>query len=296
MKSSAYATEARTTTNQPTSVGAFVICAYALTWILLAPWFYVFNVKYEGEMQPWMWAWVPFAFFGGWGPTLAAILVTARAQGRHGLRELLRSATAWRVPARWYVIAGVFPPAVTALSLLVVDRGFATLGDFDAGAALAALPVVYLTALPFGPLGEELGWRGLALPNLMLRYGPVVASLVLGVVWTFWHVPMMLWSPGASIPSFMGLSAFAVAVYLAQMTSVTLLMTWLFLRTQGSVLLAVLAHLTFNTAEAVVYGGLPRLADSLQRAVYLVNVTLLAVMALGATWHLARTRRDRRET
>ena len=73
-----------TTSARTTSVRAFVIAAYLLTWSLLGPWFYVFNVKYGGEMQPWMWAWVPFAFFGGWGPTLASLIVTARAEGRLG--------------------------------------------------------------------------------------------------------------------------------------------------------------------------------------------------------------------
>lgn len=190
---------------RPSSMGLFIISAYALTWVLLGPWFYVFNVKYDGELQPWMLAWVPFAFFGGWGPTLAAVITVALTQGRSAVRQLIRSVTVWRVPLRWYVLVTVFPPAVTALSLLVVDRGLGTLRDFDVGAAITATPLVYLVALPFGPLGEELGWRGFALPRLLSRYGPVIASLVLGVLWTFWHVPMMLWSTGASIPSFMGL-------------------------------------------------------------------------------------------
>lgn len=275
---------------RPSSMGVFIISAYVLTWVLLGPWFYVFNVRYDGELQPWMWAWVPFAFFGGWGPTLAAIITVALTQGRSAVRQLIRSVTVWRVPLRWYVLVAVFPPAVTALSLLVVDQGLGTLRDFDVGAAITGTALVYLLALPFGPLGEELGWRGFALPRLLNRYGPVIASLVLGVVWTFWHVPMMLWSPGASIPSFMGLSSFAVAVYLVQVTSITILMTWLFLRTDGSVLLAVLAHLTFNTAEAAVYGGLPDLAVTQERSVYLVTVALFAVIAVAASWHLATSR------
>lgn len=275
---------------RPSSMGVFIISAYVLTWVLLGPWFYVFNVRYDGELQPWMWAWVPFAFFGGWGPTLAAIITVALTQGRSAVRQLIRSVTVWRVPLRWYVLVAVFPPAVTALSLLVVDQGLGTLRDFDVGAAITGTALAYLLALPFGPLGEELGWRGFALPRLLNRYGPVIASLVLGVVWTFWHVPMMLWSPGASIPSFMGLSSFAVAVYLVQVTSITILMTWLFLRTDGSVLLAVLAHLTFNTAEAAVYGGLPDLAVTQERSVYLVTVALFAVIAVAASWHLATSR------
>jgi len=268
-------------------LGAFVCCAYALTWILLAPWFYLFNVKYGGEMQPWLWALVPFAFFGGWGPTLAALIVTAQSEGQSGVRRLLQSITSWRVSAHWYLLIAAFPPAATAFSLVVVDRGVATLSHFDVWPAVSATLRAYLLALPFGPLGEELGWRGMALPRLLSRFGPAVASLIVGVMWTFWHIPMMLWSPGASIPGFMGLSAFAVAVYLVQITAITVLMTWLFLRTRGSVLVAVLAHMTFNTAEAVLYSGLPKLAVEQQRAVYLVNVALLAAVAAAALWLFA---------
>jgi len=271
----------------------FVAWAYALTWVLLAPFFYVLNVRYGGQMQPWMWAWVPLALLGGWGPSLAALIVTARSEGRAGVRRLLRSLVDWRHPARWYLLAFVFPPALTALALLLVDRGFATLADFDVAAALGAIPIAYLIALPFGPLGEELGWRGFALPRLLDRYGEARASLLLGAIWTFWHLPMMLWSPGAAIPSFLPLSAFSVAVYLVMTTSETVLMTWFFLRTRGSVFLAVLAHLTFNTAKSVVFGGLPEASVELERAVYLTHVALLAAIALAILWRMETRRRSR---
>lgn len=275
---------------RPGRVTPFVVWAYALTWVLLAPFFYALNVKYGGSMHAWMWAWVPFAFVGGWGPTTAALILTARSEGRPGVRRLLRSVSRWRVSFRWYLLVFVFPPLMAALSLLVKDRGFETLRGFDARAALAAAPAAYLLALPFGPLGEEPGWRGFALPRLLERHGAVRASLVLGVIWTFWHIPMMLWSPGAAIPSFMELSAFSIVVFLVQITSETVLMTWLFLRTGGSLLMAVLAHLTFNTAETLVYGGLPDPPAGEERSAYLIHVTLLAVISLAVLWRLARWR------
>jgi membrane protease YdiL (CAAX protease family) len=148
--------------------------------------------------------------------------------------------------------------------------------------------VAYLLALPFGPLGEELGWRGFALPRLLHRFGAVKASLLLGGIWTLWHLPMMLWSPGASLPSFMTLSLTSVAIYAVQIIAITFMMTVLFLKTKGSVLLAICAHLAFNTAEAVLFGGLPELAVNQRRAIYLVNVALLGLVGvIGLIW-LAR--------
>lgn len=265
---------------ETSSLVFFVVLAYGITWVLLAPWFYVFNVVYHEAIPVWMWFFAPLAFVGGWGPSVAALILSARVGGRHAVRKLVGTLGHWRVPWPWYVATLLLPPLATATSLLIVDGGAATLRQFDFGAAMANLPVAYALALPFGPLGEELGWRGFALPRMLPRVGAAKASLLLGVIWTFWHVPMMLWSPGASIPAFMGLTLTSVAIYLIQITAITTLMTGLFLSTNGSVLLAVLAHLTFNTAESVVFGGLPRLAAETERMVYVINVGVLACLGL----------------
>ena len=277
-----------TVTSQTPTVRPFLLLAYALTWVLLGPWFYAVTVVYHGDIPNWLWAVAPVAFVGGWGPTVAALTVAART-GEHGaVRRLLGSLTIWRVPTRWYLVTIALPPLLVAASVFIVDQGPATLRRFDLGAALANIPRAYLLALPFGPLGQELGWRGFALPRLLSRFGPVKASLVLGFLWTFWHAPMMLWFPGAAIPSFMTLSVTSVAIFLVQITAETVLMTYLFLRTNGSVLLAVLAHLTFNTAESVLFGGLPPLAAELRPSVYLVNVALLAIVGVTSLAWLAR--------
>ena len=135
----------------------FLFLAYALTWALLGPWFYLFNTVYRQEVPGWLWAWVPLAFIGGWGPSVAALIVTARVGGRAAVRRLAGSMFAWRVPAHWYAIVFALPPLVTAVSVLIADRGLATLSHFNAASALANVPIAYALALPFGPLGEELG-------------------------------------------------------------------------------------------------------------------------------------------
>lgn len=260
----------------------FVLLAYGLTWVLLGPWFYCLNVVNRGEMSALLWALVPLALIGGWGPTVAALVVTARADGGRAAHRLAAKLAHWRVPVRWYLFVLLLPPFVTAFSLLIADRGFTTLRHFDIAAALAGVPLIYAIALPFGPLGEELGWRGFALPRLLDRFGPRLATLMLAAIWTFWHIPMMLWMPGASIPSFMELSMLAVLIYLAQVTSVTAIMTLVFMRTNGNVLLAVLAHLAFNTAESIVFAGLPEVSEEHQRSLYLVNVGVLVFLGLAA--------------
>jgi membrane protease YdiL (CAAX protease family) len=269
------------------SLRAFFGLAYLLTWGLLAPFFYLISVLHQ-PFPWWLWVLVPFAFIGGSGPSAAALVVTGWTQGRQGVRRLLASLAAWRVPARWYLFALGLPPAATALSVLIVDGGLQTLRRFDPAAALRGLPLAYALALPFGPLGEELGWRGYALPRLLDRFDVWKATLLLGVLWTFWHVPMMLLRPGASIPAFLDVSPSTVALYLGQVVSGTAMLTLLFLRTRGSVLLAVLCHLGLNTAESVVFNGLPDLPDLQIRQTYFVNVAVLGCIAVACLVLAAR--------
>jgi len=272
------------------SIRKFAALAYLLTWVLLGPWFYAYTVVYAGHPPRWLWFLAPLAFIGGWGPSIAGFVVASRTEGRSGVRRLLVSLCAWRAPPRWYVVVFLVPPLATALSLVVVDRGTDTLQHFAFGPAIRHLPLAYALALPFGPLGEEVGWRGFALPRLLTRFGPWRATVALGVLWTFWHGPMMLFMPGASIPSFMGLSVTSVLIFLVQITSETALMTLLYLQTRGSLFMAVLAHLTFNSAESVVFSGLPSMALDLQQSVYLVNVGVLSVLGLaGLLWVTRRS-------
>jgi membrane protease YdiL (CAAX protease family) len=267
--------------------------SYLLTWVLLAPWFYLFNVVFHGSSPWWLWLWVPLAFIGGWGPTVAALTLTARAEGRDAVRRLLRSLVNWRVPLRWYLFALFLPPAATAVSILIVDRNATSWQRFAFGDFVRHLPVAYALALPFGPLGEELGWRGYALPRLLGRTGPTGAALVIGVMWTFWHGPMMLFMPGASIPAFMGLTPSSVAVYLGQIMAWSAIITLIYMRTRGSILLAVLAHLAFNTAQSVVFAGLPTFTPDRVRQIYLTNVAVLGVVGLGCLFWLGRRQYSR---
>jgi len=204
------------------------------------------------------------------------------------VRSLLRTLAIWRVHPAWYVFVLLTPFALTAVSAHLSELGPTLHHNFDAAAVLAGAPLTLAVALPFGPLGEELGWRGYALPRLLDRYGPCRASLTLGARWTFWHLPMILLKPGAAQPSFMPLTAGTLLVYLAQISAETGIMTFVYWHTRGSVLVAILLHLAFNTPEALFFAGLPPVAADTQRHVYLINVALLCVVAAACLVLLGR--------
>jgi uncharacterized protein len=271
----------------------FATLAYALTWVLLAPWFYAYTRVWHGNMPRWVWFILPVVFLGGWAPSLAALIVTARRDGWPGAKRLLRTILQWRVSVGWYVFALVVPVLAVCVAVPFTELRTSLLRNFSVMAALASVPLAYATALPFGPLGEELGWRGYALPWLLRRWGPWTASFILGVLWTFWHLPMMLLFPGASLPEYLPLTAVNVLAYLAQLAAVTCIMTFLLRRTGGSVLMAVLFHLSFNTARTIVLAGMPDATNDQLRQVFAANTVVLWIIAV-ITLGLADRRRPAR--
>jgi uncharacterized protein len=258
----------------------FAILSYAITWILLGPWFYCYTRVWHGTMPRWVWSIVPVIFLGGWGPSIAALLVMWLRSGRRGVTGLLRSLILWRVRLRWYVFALVVPIVAVVGASVLTDLRPVVLDSFNATAAISSVPLAFAMALPFGPLGEELGWRGYALPHLLRTTGPWTASLTLGVLWTFWHVPMIFLMPGAALPEYLPLSVIAVLSYLVEITAVTGIMTFLFLRTEGSVLITALFHLTFNTARTILFAGLPEPTTHQLREVYFGDIAMLSVTAV----------------
>jgi membrane protease YdiL (CAAX protease family) len=197
-------------------VAAYAVLAYAISWTLWSP-----TVLGVGGPVA-----VVLFFLGVLGPATAALLVT-RAIGapvRPWAEQIIR----WRVPLRYYAYALALP----ALLLAVVNVVLALAGQaVDPGLLAERLPAYlgsFLVVLTIGGALEEPGWRGFALPRLQETHSPVRATLILGVVWGLWHLP--LYGVG-----FVGPMLF-VFFY-----------TWLYNRT-GSVLLCILLHASFTPA------------------------------------------------
>lgn len=251
---------------------AFVVLAYALTWALTIPFVYTWRVVFDEQISPWLALFLPAPF----GPTFAALIMAWQLEGRNGVRRLLRRFKIWRVGVKPWSAALLLSPVVVTGAILASGAGPTVFARFHP-AELAIVPLIWLGALPFGPLAEELGWRGWFLPRLQGLMTPLRASLVVGVVWTFWHAPMF-WFPGAAVPAFLDLGPGAVLLYLAQLLGQSILMTALFNRSRGSVLLAIVYHAGFNTAETTIF----RLFESPTEAqdpwiyVWMVALTWLA--------------------
>ena len=173
---------------------------------------------------------------GSWLPNLAGVLVTAAADGRAGLRTLFGKLLQWRVGLVWYLVSFLIAPLsiLAAFGIqLLTGRALPEM------TTLNMLPMMVLIALVTGATGEELGWRGTALPRMQVRWNPLVSSLILGILWGLYHLPAFFISgtpqSGVSILNFMTMTL-----------GLNLLISWIFNHTRGSLLSVMLVHFSFN--------------------------------------------------
>ena len=182
-------------------------------------------------------------FLGSFGPLLAALMLTAYSEGVAGVRKLLKYLLKWRVGLIWYAIALYGFLVLGLLTLLVL--GISSLQDVLSRLpkALIAVPKnVIAVFLVRGPLGEELGWRGYALPRLEKTRSAWRASLILGVLWSLWHWPLMLipgWRSDLPIGIFL-------ILYLLYIVPLAVIFTWVYNQTNGSVLITMLLHSAYH--------------------------------------------------
>ncbi len=235
---------------------AFFVLAFVGGWIVLLP-----TVLFESGFglipiplpaPAVMLFFIPAAMAG---PAFAAFVVTRTVEGKEGTRKLLRRRILrWRVGIHWYLIAIFGVPIVyfVAASLVLGTAPLEALVEEWQFLFTSYLPKVVMVFLIVS-LWEEIGWMGFALPRLQEKYGPLVASVVLGVLWALWHLPAYFNSTQV-VADKVGLGELDRLLYLVPLlmllaTSTRIVMTWLFNVTMGSVIVVTLFHAAFNISN-----------------------------------------------
>jgi CAAX protease family protein len=226
---------------------SFFVMAYAFSWILWSPWVLgqdgagLLPIKISQAASGYLNASAILV-----GPTLAAFIMTATTEGSAGVRRLLGRLVLWRVGIRWYLFALLGVPLIMLVGTIVYSGNLPKLGAFGGPSYLVSyLATFVLVTVLGGPLFEEIGWRGFALPRMERLHGPLLASLILGVLWALWHLPEFLvpsWTAAMGGGGIVGITLFTITAI-----TFTLVITWVFNNTRASVLLAILVHASIDT-------------------------------------------------
>lgn len=239
-------------------LASFFALAYALSWILWTPFVLLGDEAAVVSSASWI--------LGGFGPLLAGLMVSGAVSGRAEAWDFLRRIFIWRHRPKWYAVALLLPIALYAVAMLVHLVVSGSPQDYEPP-PIYAYPLALLYVAVLGGGQEEPGWRGFALPELLSRHTPFVSSMVLGVVWALWHLPLFF-APTATQ------SGFPFTWYFVNALALSTIFTWLYLKTGGSVLLAIVLHAGVNAPSAWAF---PELFESY---VLFTAVTWVAAVAL----------------
>jgi CAAX protease family protein len=225
--------------------------------------------------------WVPL--LGAFAPALSALVVTGMAEGEPSVRELGRSLRKWRVGWHWYLVALGLPVAEGLIAVGVASTfGAFKFSRINVGMLRATLPAIWIVFL--FTAGEELGWRGFALPRLLAVRSAIAASLILGSLHALWHWPLLL------LPH-QYLSALPLVPWTASVIAEALVFTWIARGTGCSVLLAAIFHGMGNITMVFYDGVDPNWMPWLKCGVS-VLVTVVLVLATGPDLVQRRSRPD----
>jgi membrane protease YdiL (CAAX protease family) len=231
------------------SVISFFMIAYAVSWSFEIPLALIHQGIISVQIPMW------FHYFSALGPISAALIMTFLTNGGLGLRNLIGRILKWRVDVRYYVFAIFVPIGLFALACLLNRMiagnwpNLALLGQVDYLPFLTPLGALALWLITFG-LGEETGWRGYALPHLQRTRSATVATLILGILWACWHLPMFFYRDTYIQMGIIGFPMFALSMIFAAM-----IFTWLYNSTNGSLLIVIIFHAVFNWLTANEAGG-----------------------------------------
>ena len=247
----------------------YFLMAYAFSWILSIPYILSEWGILHGNFT------IVFVI-KSFGPFLSAYIMTGIIEGKEGIMRLRQRIKQRQAGWQWYLFILLGIPALLLLGIFIQPGKLANFQGLQP-LLLVSYFFTYIAVLfGGGPLGEEPGWSGFALPRMQPRYGPLWGTLLLGFFWTCWHLPDFLTSAQGGGPG-TGFAAFLknFPIFLVLVTAIAIILTWIFNHTHGSVFIALLAHASVNTPQVVLVPLFP--------AVDTTSLNLAALIGFGVT-------------
>ena len=223
----------------------------------------------------------PVFLLGVFAPAFVALALTAYSEGRPGVARLLARIGRWRAGAHLYLFAISYMAATKLFAALIHRMAMGAWPSFGETPLLLMLGAILVST--WVQAGEEVGWRGYALPRLATHLGLRGASVLLGVIWALWHLPLFFLhgsgSDGQSFP-----------IYLLHATALSVAMSWLYWKTRGSLLLVMLMHASVNNTTGIVPAAVPGAVDPMSFEGTVVAWATVAVSSAVAVLLLSRMR------
>jgi len=212
----------------------FLLITFGLAWGILA--LFIFLPDQMNSIFGKLTGQHPLFFLAVYAPAIASFIIITYTAGTEGLLRYLTRLLLWRTSLAWYAFLFLGIPLLYFGSA-VLKGGIIFAEPFPFNSFQALLVAIIFTAIK-GPI-EEFGWRGLALPLLQRKFAPIWAGLILGVIWGFWHLPAFLLS---GTPQ----SAWSFIPFFVGSVSVSVIVTALFNKSHGSILLPAMFHFQLN--------------------------------------------------
>ena len=220
-------------------------------------------------------------------PTYSAFLLTGINHGKAGLKELFSGYFKFKVSWKWWLgaLALVLVPFLTCLIIALVSGGYTLPGKFTIPLLLVSIVYTFFS----GPIAEEAGWRGFALPRMFKRQSATTATLLQGVIWIFWHVPLII------VPNSSQSTAFW-PVYAILILLINIILNWLYINSKGSLAVTILAHFSFNFSSVLILSLLslvPYMIFSIVGSILGVLYLLLIYILFNPKTYKLRTKYDK---
>jgi uncharacterized protein len=228
---------------------AFYLITFAISWLCWIP----AAIFTQNVMTgPWV---IPY-LLGGFGPSVTGVIFTYRGSTKEERRDFWKRTLNFRqISPGWQLFIWLIFPAIYAASFLLdglINQNRPGMAFFD---QVAANPLIIIGTLFFvllaGPVSEELGWRGYALDRLQDKHSPLVASLILGVIWWVWHLPLFFIQGTTHFG--WGFGSLNFFVFLIGIFPLSVMMTWVYNKNRRSILAAILLHFTYPLTINLVY-------------------------------------------
>jgi membrane protease YdiL (CAAX protease family) len=252
-------------------ISSFFILTYFITWSFWAPQLFIKKEVFALRV------------LGTFGPMISAIYISNIIGGRDNIKNLLKPLLFWKFNIVWYIFC-LFSTAFICFTAIGISFSLGTNHfEFNELSKVYLVIPIFMYVLIFSVLGEEIGWRGFALKHLQTKTSALSASIIIGIIWGFWHLPLFFIAGNfhQTIP---------ISLFILQEICLSIVLTWIYNNTNKSLISVHIFHAASNTT----LGVLPILPIDTQKDLHPLYITIILLLIFAICIILSKTLSDKK--